>query len=217
MQILKTSTSFLGEFYNSKGDFWTAVVKVNDNDTRFKLDTGVVVSIVSDRELWLKDQQLSNTQQILRGPGGTILSVIGTFNEFSQGRMRFLGHIVDAQGVHADPEKTRAIAQFPAPSTATELQRFFGMVTQQGKFIPRLADLNEPLRQLLRKETEWYRGEVQQTAFQRVKEILVSTEVLARYDPTLQTFIAAGTSSTGLRVVLLQTQDNGQRRPICYI
>ena len=72
--------------------------------------------------------------------------------EFSQGRMRFLGHIVDAQGVHADPEKTRAIAQFPAPSTATELQRFFGMVNQQGKFIPRLADLNEPLRQLLCKQ-----------------------------------------------------------------
>lgn len=137
--------------------------------------------------------------------------------EFSQRRMRFLRHIVDAQGVHADPEKTRAIAQFPAPSTATELQRFFGMVNQQGKFIPRLADLNEPLRQLLRKETEWYWGEVQQTAFQRVKEILVSTEVLARYDPSLQTFIAAGTSSTGLRAVLLQTKDNGQRRPICYI
>ena len=73
---MKTSTSFLGEFYNSKGDFWTAVVKVNDNDTRFKLDTGAVVSIVSDRELWLKDQQLSNTQQILRVPGGTILSEI---------------------------------------------------------------------------------------------------------------------------------------------
>ena len=76
MQILKTSTSFLGEFYNSKVDFWTAVVKVNDNDTRIKLDTGAVVFIVSDRELWLKDQQLSNTQQILRVPGGTILSEI---------------------------------------------------------------------------------------------------------------------------------------------
>ena len=103
---------FIGEIYNSKGDFWTAVVKVDGNDTRFKLHTGAAVSIVSDRELWLKDQQLSNTQQILRGPAGTILSVIGTFNELSQGRMRFLGHIVDAQGVHADPEKTRAIAQF---------------------------------------------------------------------------------------------------------
>ena len=71
---------FLGEVRNGKGDFWTAVVKVVGNDTYFKLDTGVAVSIVSDREPWLKDRQLSNTQHILRGPGGTILSVIGIFN-----------------------------------------------------------------------------------------------------------------------------------------
>ena len=48
----------------------TAVVKVGGHDTRFKLDTGAAVSIVSDRE----------PRQTLRGPGGTILSVIGTFN-----------------------------------------------------------------------------------------------------------------------------------------
>ena len=36
--------------------------------------------------------------------------------ECSQGRMRFLGHIVDAQGVHADPEKTRVTTQLPVPS-----------------------------------------------------------------------------------------------------
>ena len=65
--------------YNGKGDFWTAVVTVDGHETCFKLDTGAAVSIVSDKELWLKDQQLSNTDQILRGPGGTILSVIGTF------------------------------------------------------------------------------------------------------------------------------------------
>ena len=80
---------FIGEIYNSKGDFWTAVVKVDGNDTRFKLHTGAAVSIVSDRELWLKDQQLSNTQPILRGPGGTFLSVIGTFNAMLEFGFRF--------------------------------------------------------------------------------------------------------------------------------
>ena len=104
-----------------------------------------------------------------------------------------------------------------SPFNTTELQRFMGMVNQLGKFIPGLADLNEPLRQLLRKETTWYWGEAQQTAFQRVKEILVSPEVLAHYDPRHQTFIAADASSTGLGAVLLHTQDNGQRRPIYYI
>ena len=54
------------------------------------------------------------------------------------------------------------------------------MVNQLGKFIPGLADLNEPLRQLLRKDTTW-----------RLKEALVSPEVLAHYDPSRPTFIAA--------------------------
>ena len=71
--------------------------------------------------------------------------------EFSQGRLKFLGHIVDAQGVHADPEKTRAIGHFPTPTTVTELQRFMGMVNQLGKLVSGLADITSPLRHLLRK------------------------------------------------------------------
>ena len=109
--------------------------------------------------------------------------------EFSKGRIKFLGHIVDAQGVHADPEKTKAIAQFPVPSNVTELQRFMGMVNQLGKFTPGLADHNEPLHQLLRKENSWYWGEAQQKAFERLKKILVSPEVLAHYEPSRPTAI----------------------------
>ncbi|XP_015748886.1 PREDICTED: uncharacterized protein K02A2.6-like [Acropora digitifera] len=137
--------------------------------------------------------------------------------EFLQGRLKFLGHIVDAQGVHADPEKTRAIGHFPTPTTVTELQRFMGMVNQLGKFVPGLADINAPLRQLLRKDSAWYWDEAQQRAFQKVKEKLASPEILAHYNPNRQTVIAADASSTGLGAVLLQKQDNGQRRPICYI
>ena len=138
--------------------------------------------------------------------------------EFSQGRLKFLGHIVDAQGVvHADPEKTSAIGPFPTPTTVTELQRFMGMVNQLGKFVPGLADINAPLWQLLRKDSAWYWDEAQQTAFQRVKEKLASPEILAHYNPNRQTVIAANASSKGLGAVLLQTQDNGQGRPICYI
>jgi len=56
--------------------------------------------------------------------------------EFSQGRLKLLGYIVDAQGVHANPEKTRATGHFPTPTTVTELQRFMGMGNQLGKFVP---------------------------------------------------------------------------------
>ena len=91
------------------------------------------------------------------------------------------------------------------------------MVNQLGKFVPGLADINAPLRQLLHKDSAWYWGEAQQTALQQVKEKLASPEVLAHYDPNRTTVIAADASSTGLGAVLLQIQDNGQCCSICYI
>ncbi|KAL9987015.1 hypothetical protein ACROYT_G001249 [Oculina patagonica] len=51
-------------------------LRVDGHETHFKLDTGAAVSIVSDQEPWLEDNQLKKSQQILRGPGGTILSVV---------------------------------------------------------------------------------------------------------------------------------------------
>ena len=54
-------------------------MKVDGHETHFKLDTGAAVSVVSDKEPWLKDHQLTKSHQNLRGPGGTILSVVGTF------------------------------------------------------------------------------------------------------------------------------------------
>ena len=73
-------------------------------------------------------------------------------HEFSWSSIRFLAHIIDSSGLHADPQKTTAVAQFPVPSDVTRIQRFMGMVTHLGKFISHLADLSDPLCQLLRKK-----------------------------------------------------------------
>ena len=42
-----------------------------------------------------------------------------------------------------------------APDSVTELQRFMGMTNQLGKFIPNLAELTQPLRELLSKSSMW--------------------------------------------------------------
>ena len=112
--------------------------------------------------------------------------------------------------------KTSAIAQFLEPSDVTGLQRVMGMVNHLCKFIPLLADRSEPLRHLLRKEDSWVWEEPQQHAFQRIKEALLSSEVLAHYDPNWPTIISADASSTGLGAVRTQIQENGERRLICY-
>ena len=91
-----------------------------------------------------------------------------------------------------------------------------GMANHLGKFILRMADLSEPLRQLLRKNSVCSWDEAQQKAFLQIKNDLMSPEVSARYDPNRSTIIAADASLTALGAVLLQVQDDGKRCPVCY-
>ena len=46
---------------------------------------------------------------------------------FSQSRIKFLGHVVDKEGVSADPERTTALIRMPATSNITEMRCFLSM------------------------------------------------------------------------------------------
>ena len=94
-------------------------------------------------------QRLRELLQCLREAGVTLNEKC----EFSKISIKFLGHIIDAKGIHVDLDMVKAIRKFPAPTSITELQRFMGMVNQLVKFIPSLADSNTPLRHLLCKDT----------------------------------------------------------------
>ncbi len=134
---------------------------------------------------------------------------------FRKTQLRFLGHIIDKSGVMADPEKTSAIAKMNAPCSVPELRRFLGMTNQLGKFVPHLAQLTQPLRELLGKKSVWLWGDPQEAAFRRVKEELVKPTVLALYDLERETKISADASSHGLGAVLLQKFDS-EWRPVAF-
>ena len=54
--------------------------------------------------------------------------------EFAKSKITFLGHLIDENGIQADPEKTSSILQMKPPTNVPELRRFLGMVNQLGKF-----------------------------------------------------------------------------------
>ena len=135
--------------------------------------------------------------------------------EFGKTSIRFLGHIINGEGVSADPRKTAAIQEMRTPQSIPELRRFLGMVNQLGKFSPVMAELTKPLRELLSKKSTWLWGPSQDEAFQKIKSELASPPVLTWYDPTAETRIAADASSYGLGAVLLQKQ-RGEWKPAAY-
>ena len=79
-----------------------------------------------------------------------------------------------------------AITQMEAPTNISELRRFLGMVNQIGKYLLNLAQISKLLRDLS-KDTAWIYDSAQKDAFGTIKRQLVSTPVLAIYDPHLQT------------------------------
>ena len=74
---------------------------------------------------------------------------------FSQSSVKFLGHVLSASGISSDPDKVTAIMQMRRPTTVSRVRQFLGMANQLSKFVPNVAELTKPLRDLLSKRHHW--------------------------------------------------------------
>ena len=88
---------------------------------------------------------------------------------FSVTKIVFLGHVISADGIEADPEKIAAITNLSPPTNAQEVRLFLGMVNQLSKFTSHLAEKSKPLRELLQKDCAWVWGPAQAKAFEEIK------------------------------------------------
>ncbi|KZR99395.1 Uncharacterized protein APZ42_004748 [Daphnia magna] len=68
---------------------------------------------------------------------------------------KFLGHLVDGEGLRPDPQKITAIDNFPTPVDVSSLKSFLGLASYYRRFIRQFALMAAPLHQLLKKEVSW--------------------------------------------------------------
>ena len=128
--------------------------------------------------------------------------------EFNKCQLKYIGHLIDQRGIQADPDKMSAIREMKPPTNVSELSRFMGMVHQLGKFSSNLADLTQPLRQLLSKKSTWMWGPSQDKFFSDIKIELSKPTILSLYNPQAPTKISADASFYGLGAVIMQKQES---------
>ncbi|KAI7802842.1 hypothetical protein IRJ41_020318 [Triplophysa rosa] len=100
---------------------------------------------------------------------------------FLADEVEYLGHRVDAQGLHPTGTKVKAIDDAPEPKNVTELKVYLGLLNYYNKFLPNLAMLLAPLHLLLRKDTQWTWKKSQQEAFKETVPQMGSPVMLQAY------------------------------------
>ncbi|UYV66976.1 hypothetical protein LAZ67_4003508, partial [Cordylochernes scorpioides] len=134
---------------------------------------------------------------------------------FGSRRIKILGHLVDANGIHPDPDKVEAVSKFPRPRNIFELRSFLGLCSYYRRFIENFADKARSLHDLLKTEKQFYWDAAQEKAFEVLKTALISEPVLGHFDESADTHLHTDASGHGIGAVLLQIQ-GGKERPIAY-
>lgn len=80
--------------------------------------------------------------------------------QYCQNKVKFLGLLFDNKGISIDTDRTEAIKSFKEPTSKKELQRLLGFINYVRKFVPNLAEMSDPLRNLLKKDVEWHWNEI---------------------------------------------------------
>ena len=123
----------------------------------------------------------------------------------------YMGHLITAEGLKLDQQKTQAIQFMQKPKDQAALQRYLRFVNYLSKFLPKLSTLCEHLRELIKKNADWVWSDKQDIAFETIKNLVIKAPVLRYYDVNEEVTIQCDASPDGLGCVLLQ---NGQ--PVAF-
>ncbi len=112
-----------------------------------------------------------------------------------------------------DDSKIKAIQDMPAPSSKKDVERLLGTVNYLAKFVPNLASITAPIRELLKKDIEFYWAHEQIKAFETLKKSLPDNQVefSSFFYPKKPVTVRCDASKNGLSAVLIQ-----EDRPIPY-
>lgn len=135
---------------------------------------------------------------------------------FCSKRVKYLGQVIDEEGIHVDEDRIKAIKAMAPPENPSEVRSLMGSINYLSRFIEQLAAKAKPLNDLLSPQNHFKWDIQQENAFKEIKEELIKSPALAWFDPNKETAIAADASSYAIGAELKQKDLNGGYRTVAY-
>ncbi|UYV71202.1 hypothetical protein LAZ67_8002154 [Cordylochernes scorpioides] len=127
---------------------------------------------------------------------------------FAQSEVKYLGHIIGHNKVKPDPDKIKAVQDFPQPTTVKGIRRFIGLANFYQKFIPRFAEIATPLTNLTQKNKLFSWTPQVDKSFIELKAALTSEPILTTYNPEVPCKLYTDASAIGIAGILSQEIDS---------
>ncbi len=116
----------------------------------------------------------------------------------------FFGFVFSDKGISPDPKKVAAIQNASPPTSTSAVRSFLGMATYCAKFIPNFSDVSQPLREITKKDAQFQWTDIQDEAFTKIKQLLISDTVMTYFDQRKETELITDASPYGLSAILFQ-------------
>ncbi|KAL4332802.1 hypothetical protein GQ457_07G005760 [Hibiscus cannabinus] len=116
----------------------------------------------------------------------------------------FLGHVVSSEGIRVDPQKVEAIVDWKQPTSVTVIRSFLRLAGYYRRFVSGFSKVAAPLKKLLQKGVKYEWSDARQQAFEKLKEVLISTPVLTQPVSGKEVIRYSDASYVGLGWVLMQ-------------
>lgn len=145
--------------------------------------------------------------------------------KFRMSSVAFIGHMISADGLGADSEKTVTLATWPVPMNVQQLQSFLGFMNYYHQFVFQYAHVAAPLMELLadnkspknKSKTHplKYWTVIEQAAFDELHHLLSSAPTLISADSSKPYILETDASDLATGGVLYQ-EINGHHHPVTY-
>jgi len=96
--------------------------------------------------------------------------------------VEYLRVVISQNSIKMDPVKVAGVTEWPTPSNRKEVQSFLGFTNFYRRFIQGFSHLARPLFDLTWKDMEWRWGAEEQSAFDSLKEQIITALILALLD-----------------------------------
>ena len=133
---------------------------------------------------------------------------------FAAKQVSYLGHRVTEEGLLPDSSLLAAIWETPPHKTATEVRSFLGLTGYYRRYVMNFGAITGPLHALTRKDAVFHWSPDCQTAFDRLKTLLMTSPITAFPDFSQDFRLYTYASTAGLGAMLAQVRD-GKERIIC--